>query len=206
MAPKVGAYELEQLEDVVKQVAARYQARCWWAEEAELLQQARCSALEAMGTWDPQVGVPLQAYVYRAVCIGLRKMLYPQSYAAHVPERKWGKVGPAGKGVSLEAMTALQDQEGKPLPHPMRDLFAPPTAIERRRWLARVIGALERVLAPALGADAVMVVPVLTGEERPQAVADRFNVKVRKVQKLTGKARGIIRGSRELRKLWEEIP
>jgi hypothetical protein len=60
---------------LVIQAARRYKARCWWAEEDDLLQEAREAVLLAKRTFDPEVGVPLAAYAWRVAMIRLRAWL-----------------------------------------------------------------------------------------------------------------------------------
>lgn len=67
------------LEDVAARAARRYARRCWWAEEADLKQEALAAALVAQKTWDAQVGVPLTAYAWRAAVLALRAYLWRNS-------------------------------------------------------------------------------------------------------------------------------
>lgn len=69
------------LQRVVEAAAARYAARCWWADVKDLEQEAWTVALEAQKHYDPAkaAGAPLEAYVWRAVVIQLSIYLRKQS-------------------------------------------------------------------------------------------------------------------------------
>jgi len=75
---------------LIRVVARRYARRCWWASVADLEQAGWIAALTALPSFDPQVGVPLEAYVFRAVVYAMRRALWadsaPTSGGWHRPE------------------------------------------------------------------------------------------------------------------------
>ncbi len=68
-----------ELEQVVNAAATRYAAKCWWAELDDLKQEGWVAALEAQQRWNPNYGVPLHGYAWRAVVLHLRNYLWEQS-------------------------------------------------------------------------------------------------------------------------------
>lgn len=196
----------EEAELIVMTVVRRYGGHCWWRDKQEMIQDAHLAVIQARQWFDPQVGVPFADYAKRAVAFALKRKLWAASFAATVPEREQRTASESGAGRGVP--TAIWDEGGgtatHSVPKPLQALFDPPTLLERRRWKQRVWRALEAALVPPLGPDAALVIPVLTGEETPEAVAERARLPQRRVHKLTCRARSILRGSRELRELWKE--
>lgn len=64
---------------ICQAAAAHYARRCWWAEVDDLRQEAYLAALRAQRTFQANVGVVAEAYVWRAVVLALAKYLWNQS-------------------------------------------------------------------------------------------------------------------------------
>ena len=58
--------DAESIRRIAKAVARRYKARCWWAELDDLVSEATVAVIKAQDTFDPQVGVPFEAYASKA--------------------------------------------------------------------------------------------------------------------------------------------
>lgn len=198
----------EEAELIVRTVVRRYHAHCWWRDEEEMLQDAYLAVEEARNWYDPQVGVPWEAYAKKAVAFALKRKLWGASFAAYVPERhqrEAAKTG-AGRGVSLVRWDDGGEEPVARAPKSLQALFDPPSLLERRRWKQRVAVKVMEALVPEMGEAAALVIPVLTGEESAGAVALRLCLPKRRIHKLTCRARFILRGSRELRELWKDAP
>ena len=85
---------MDEKRKIAESTARGYVRRCWWADEDDLQQQAWLLLFEteARGTFKPEVGVPLPAYLYRAAGLGVRRYLLQQSNAVTVPINKLGLI------------------------------------------------------------------------------------------------------------------
>jgi hypothetical protein len=66
---------------IAVKVAKRYKRKCWWADLDELTHEAVVAIMEASkpGKWDPDVGVPIEAYVWRAAIFACKHFLWKNS-------------------------------------------------------------------------------------------------------------------------------
>ncbi len=69
----------EDVDALVRRVAARYKRRCWWAPVDDLQQCGWIAALECASTFDPRVGVPYLRYAERAMALQMREVLWRAS-------------------------------------------------------------------------------------------------------------------------------
>lgn len=79
--------DTDEVLKMAAQAAARYKARCWWADVDDMTQEAAEAILRARRTHDPRVGVPVGAYCWRAAMLTLRRWAWkasaPVSASAH---------------------------------------------------------------------------------------------------------------------------
>jgi hypothetical protein len=71
--------ESEEVLRIAKAVAVRYKARCWYTDVRELTNVAWEAVNKAQQTFDPQVGVPFEAYAAKAAMYRVRNFLWKQS-------------------------------------------------------------------------------------------------------------------------------
>lgn len=92
----------QELHKMVKKVARRYKARCWWADEADLVQEGWVAVMRARRTWsaekaaDPTKGCAFAGYAERAVALTMRDWLWRHSAPV---------TGPKGRGERLAGLT-----------------------------------------------------------------------------------------------------
>lgn len=147
--------------------AARYARQCWWADPDDLRQEAHLAALHAQRTYQPAVRVPLEAYVWRAVILALKRYLWRESSpvcgGGHDPHRLRTQ-----HRASLDAIDALR------VNYEDAD-----EALADAHWRASVREEFERLLATTPKAALARRV-VLDGLEPCEAIAlegvDRLRV------------------------------
>lgn len=70
---------IEDIRVIATRVAKRYGRRCWWAEVDEMVQEASVAIIQALRTFDPEVGVPVEGYCHRAAIFAVKHYLWRMS-------------------------------------------------------------------------------------------------------------------------------
>lgn len=194
------AAEKLRLEKVVRLAARRYARKCWWADPAELEQEAWRWACEAAQTFDPDYGAPLEAYVWRAIIN--RLWIYLWGVSAPVSESQHHLKDLAGvlhtplevENASGQVVQTDGLNDRRPLPDEQADY---------NRWRE----ALQQAVRGAIlsGRDGWLAYAVLVREAQPAKVAAAHKVSVERVYDATNKARERLCGSYRLLTLWRQM-
>lgn len=171
-------------ERIVRSIAARYKRRCWWADVQDLEQVGFLAVLEAAKRWEPEVGVPRDAYLIKAIVFAMKRELWknsaPVSGGLHRPEEQLA--GLVRAPVDNEAHAATSDPE--------QDLI-------NAQWRAIIRSSLLQRFSP-------VVVDILLEERTSKEVAQSTGVPVRSVYNETASARAQIAGDVKLWNLLKE--
>ena len=172
-----------ELTEVVRRVASRYQARCWWADLDDLKQEAWVAVLEAKETWDPNFGVPLHGYVWRAASRRLGNYLWEQS----VPVSAWKRHGNLLRGVKRASVEVLDHVEADP----------PGEAERVEQWWEDLSWEVAKVVRAGHNGD--VAERILLGREKPADIAEELQWPVHRLWRATHRARKRIRNDIDLR-------
>lgn len=98
------------LKAVVEEAVKRYAKRCWWADRADMRQEAWMVACSAARTfkparWATDPGNGLYWYAWRAVVVQLRNYLWRESAPVTAPQRKLDQLA----GVQRAPLTLVPD-------------------------------------------------------------------------------------------------
>ena len=177
-----------KLEQVAIRAARKYKRRCWWACMDDLHQEARVAVIEAERTFDPEVGVPVEGYAYRAAMLALRTYTWKQSAPVSASDHTLESL----RGVYHGQLEDVHVDGG----------IAPDEDTELRRWHLRVRARIAGVLGE--GEAGLLALRVLLGEAQPADVAREAEVPVAKVYAATLRARKAISEDLILYRLWKE--
>jgi hypothetical protein len=174
----------KQIDKVVCSVAARYARRCWWVDKEDLQQVGWEAALKALRTWDPQVGVPAAAYLWRACSFAMRRYL-------------WLESSPVSGGMNDPKRCRTQHRAS--LEHPavvhLSDLTPPPDALlDEKRWTEEVLRGLIRLHDD----DAVRTGMRVLFDEAPKEVALDTGLERASVYRSAAKARNEVAFDQDL--------
>jgi DNA-directed RNA polymerase specialized sigma24 family protein len=175
------------MESVVQSVARGYCRRSWWAERDDVEQEARLAVLDARPHWDPRVGVPLSAYLRKAVRRTVGRYLWALS--SPVKARY-------GEGAGLHR-APVEDVFADPRP-------APDEEADRERWHARVLARLYEIASSDPCAGIGLEVMLLEIPVREYAA--RTGLTRREVYACEKVARSIVSEDPELFGLWSNRP
>ncbi len=188
------SYETDIVQAVAARVARRYAQRCWWADEGDLRQEAITAGLDAIipGQWDAAVGVPLQAYVWRACVLHVRAYL-------------WRNSSPMSE--THENLRGLKGVHRSNLDEGIVDQATRVDALlDSCRWIARAREQIEFVLSKAYGDKAAAVaVRMLLEETPPRELAVEVGLPVARVYRITQRARALLGENLALCKMVEEL-
>jgi DNA-directed RNA polymerase specialized sigma24 family protein len=186
---------------VVARVARRYAKRCWWAEVDDLSQTGWEAATSARASFDPSVGVPEAAYLWRAIVNSMRRYL-------------WRESSPVSGGHSDP--WRLRTQTRAPLPDGERDetgerrvaplvckLPRPDALLAKKRWVLRVLERVSEVSESVPGNE--LAIAVLLDEWRSREVAEEMSVAVHDVYTATARVRRGLANDDDVRELAEEL-
>lgn len=171
---------------VARKAARRYARRCWWAEVEDLEQEGALAALRAAKSWDPAVGVPIEAYLWRAAVVAMRTSLWKNSAPVSAPGKKVSELRGAHRADLI------------PEEH-----FAPSTPdslIEEATRADEVF--FEVVDAVGHGPDSMLGIEVLLGEKKAREVASARGVAVERVYRAAQEARRAVAEDRACYELW----
>lgn len=173
---------------VAERVARRYARRVFWAEEDDLRQEAYAVALTACRSWDPAVGVPLAAYVWRACVLGLRSHLWRSSAPVAETDHRLHTLRGVHRAPLEEALLVESPTAARP---------------DEACWREEVREQVSYVLARGQ-VDARLALPVLAGELPARMVAQRFDVPVVRVYRTVRRARLLLENNALLYTLWQD--
>lgn len=183
-----------QLDAVAHRVARRYAARCWWAGLDDLLQVARLACVEAERTFDKRVGVPLDAYAWRAAVNSVRRYLWRMSAPVSASDHHQTEVA----GMHRAPVEAALDEEAS---EPWAD-----AVLNDTRWRGRVRSQLFRILARNMEiGDCLLALRVVLDGERPAEVAREHSVPVAQVYEARRRAAALVLQSSQCYRLWQEL-
>ena len=168
-------------------VARRYKRRCWWADLDDLTGEASAAVLKAVPNWDPEVGVPIEAYVWRAAAFACKHWLWKNTAPVNASSHSAKKL----KGLHRVGLKEVRDQASDH--DPLREY----TDME---WRQRVKAHLEEIIATTPNGD--LAAAVLLEERRPV----EMEADVQHVYKAAAVLRKRLRQSYPLYQLWKELP
>ena len=183
------------IESVAGRVAARYARKCWWrADKDELLQEARLACCTAAGSWDPEVGVPLDAYLYISAKRQVARWLLRDGAPVSA---QWAKVGDlAGvRAISLEALGDRSDEVQRP-DQAYDDKELAERIVDHLCGLWRANGVTYR--------EQRLAFMSLAGGMTAREVADRVRVPVEVVCRARQKCRKLARRDLGCYRFWKE--
>lgn len=147
--------------------AKHYKRKCWWADFDDLKQVAALTIVQASKTYDPRVGVPEDAYCWRAIINRIQRHLWaassPVSGGSHRPRESYKGLHRAP--LPPEDMPAWATD----VPSAFRDHRTPESLVSDREWEMKVRARLVAISVPEL-VDAVL------DETRVAEVAKKLSV------------------------------
>ena len=179
-----------------RRAARAYARKCWWAELEDLEQTAFVATTRAMETFDPKVGVPLDAYLYRAAVLAIKPYLLAQSAPVSAPRSKRDEL----KGLIRVEINSTAN--GKP----WQISSAPNTVdvtLDRVQLVAWVRERLHELLIDAKQTE--IALPVLLDLETSSEVAQRHGVDVQTIYLATLRAKRRIANDPALWQLWKDL-
>lgn len=189
-----------------RRAARAYAAKCWWAEVEDLEQCAFVATTRAMETFDPKVGVPLDAYLYRAAVLAIKPYLLAQSAPVSAPRHRRDEL----KGLTrVSDSFMLNDGEGgqytldRPTGVLTDDKEEPDVILSRESLVSAVRERLRTLLTDAKHTE--IALPVLLDAENSHDVAHREGVDVRTIYLATLRAKRRIAGDPAMWRLWHEL-
>jgi DNA-directed RNA polymerase specialized sigma24 family protein len=172
----------ENLEDVAGKAARRYKRLIkfgWWMDFDDLKQEAMVAALSASRTWDPLVGVPLNAYAWRACMLHLGKHIWRQSSPVSETDHRL-------KTLARVCRAELHDDVAEDTSD------SADAQLTTKQWQTEARTQILVVLRKALGEEAVLATAVLLDEQPPRAVATTNGIKPALVHRATQRGRSAI--------------
>lgn len=174
-------------------IAAKYRARCWWAEYDDLRQEAILAMLEAGRTYDATRG-PVNAYMWRAACIAVRAFLWRNTAPVNASPHEFEELA----GITRQAVDERM----------LVDEQTPDELLAVHQWRQRVSSTLCAVVYQAHDdrTDDMLVHSVLFREVKPGCVAADSGVPVAHVYQAVKRARRRVSRDLELYNLWRTAP
>jgi DNA-directed RNA polymerase specialized sigma24 family protein len=171
-----------EIRTAVYRTAARYKRRCWWASTHDLVQEGFLAVCEADRTYEPQVGVPYEAYVCRAVALAMKRALWKESAPV-----TGGQHRPEETLRGLHRSSRPTESLGDTVPSPERVYL-------EREWRALVRSRLDAHYPPH-------IVALLLSECTAKQAAAMSGTTQRRCYSDADKARWAIAGDLELWRL-----
>lgn len=172
--------------DLANKAAARYAAKCWWAERDELRGAALLAGVEARRTFDPAVGVDEGAYMWRAMVLACRNTLWAASSPVSNRHRPSELAGLFHAELSDEMVDATVGPYGE---------------VAEAEWCTKV---QEHVQALAHHRGHELAVPVVLGQATPAEVAQANGVPVTRVYRARQYLKEAIANDLTLFNLWKD--
>lgn len=179
----------EELDEVAEKVARRYCRRCWWANFDDVKQDAWHAIVQATRPFDPDYGLPFEAYAMRAAFRWVRGPLWKES--SPVSSSNLDKL----RGLHRAPIEAIETHEAPN--DPEREV----ALLEWRRHVAKIINHEVSVIDVPMSA----VIDVITKERKAAEVASELNISVGQVYRAVARARDEIASSRKLYEEWREL-
>lgn len=195
----------ESKDHPARRAAKAYKKRCWWAEYEDLVQAAFVATTKALTTFDPNVGVPLDAYLFRAAVYALKPVLLKMSspVSARPSEQHMLKLVMRADLRNLESDAASADRAFTSGADNEK-ASNPEVLLPRMGWRSHVHERLTEILTDTKHTERVL--PVLLDEADSHEVAKRHNVPVREIYVAAQRARRRIASDPTLWTLWRDTP
>lgn len=171
---------------VARKVAARYKARCWWADKDDLVQEATWAVLNAQQRFDPDKG-SWEGYAWRAAMQWLRGVVWKAS---------------APVSASFHKLTELEGLVRAPVDdalHKVSPELPPDEAYENEAWRADVRGELRILVEDFAGPLRGAVLSVMLDEREHDDAAREFGLETKAVRRGVRHATERARESNKLR-------
>jgi len=181
--------DLDEFDDIARvaaRVARKYKRTYWWSEEEDLRQEAWAALLKAVHHWDPRVGAPLEAYLWRAANYALRPFVWKNASIASASYRQLAELFKHHRAQLNESIVD---------PAPSAD-----EVIEEARWRRAIRKELARIFAS--DKDGSLAEAVLMAGYKPLQVAHVLDVPVQRVYSASAQIRRRIESDYTLFKLW----
>ena len=176
-----------EIQQLAMSVARRYKRKCWWADVDDLTNEAAAAVVKALPNWDPEVGVPVEGYVWRAAAFACKHWLWKNTAPVNASSHSAKNL----KGIHRVGLREIRDQASGCDPYrEYSDL----------EWRARVKAHLEELIASTPDGD--LAAAVLLEERRPMDM----QADTQHVYKAAAILRNKLRQSYPLYKLWKELP
>lgn len=176
---------------VAAKAARRYARRVFWADPADLEQEAYVAALDARKSWEPDCGVPFTAYAWRACMNHLRTFCWRNSSPVSETQMRLETL----RGVHRSAL-GIDLPDASPLPD---------EAYLEAEWVNAVRDQLSFLLIERLGSKgAAAAMRVLVDEEGSAAVAADAGLETVIVYRSARRARETIASNAVLYALWKD--
>jgi hypothetical protein len=152
-------------EDLLRELSDRFAReilrKFWWAELEDIRQETARVMLDALRLFDERVGVPLEAYLWRAASKAVNRYVLGLSTPVSAPKDRLGELRSIRR-------TPLDGIEMMVCKRPLPDDHLHRERVEHamRKHVHRILGRI--------GAEIVM--PVLTREEKSSTVASRMGM------------------------------
>ncbi len=170
-------------------IAGSYARKCWWSDLDDLKQEALVALVRAHQLFDPQVGVPWEAYASLAASRAVARYLLKNSSPVSAPDCHSG-------ATNLVGLLRAPVDENWEDPEPWADAL-----IDDKRWRAKVRMHVQELARQCGGLHAV---PVLLDDKQASEVATAKAVPVKQVYKETRRVRDRARCDLTLYELWDQ--
>jgi DNA-directed RNA polymerase specialized sigma24 family protein len=177
------------IERVAAKSARKWKRRVFWADPADLKQEALMACYEAIKTYDPTTAIPLGAYLWQACAWHLRKWCWQQSAPVCAPHHKLHEL----KGIHREP---VRPEEVFITRGPYEDLHEKQGTRAVREQVSFVLGDM-----PSGKLEARLVINL---KWSPSEVAAALNVPVKQVYQDTKRGRRALADNRMLYDLYKE--
>lgn len=197
--PHTIALPIEHKDHPARRAARAYARKCWWASYEDLEQEAFRATTQAMRTYDPLVGVPIDAYLFRAAVLALKPMLLRDSAPVSASRRKLDNL----KGLRrvsrdmADGVHAVADNAH----NPEHVILTAELAVDLHAWRQRVRQRLHALL----DGSAKLALPILLDGATSADVAAEAQVPLKEVYNATLKARRRLTNDRQMWSLWREM-
>lgn len=189
--------EEEIIEVNARKAAALYKRRCWWASVEDMQQEARTAQLEALerGGFDESWGRPLSAYLWTVAFYAVRRLVLKASAPVSTHYRLDKLIGLhrsptefVGESGEVREVLVSSAQDAESL-------------VEAHRCAQRVRARVETLLGAR---NAAFVFGVMTGEYRPEEIAEAHSMPLQRVREAQKHCRKVLQDDAVLFDLWRD--
>lgn len=207
---QIDEYDIEDMTDVVEQVVPRYLSKYYWADKRELVQESWRTVLAARKTWDPKVGVTLEAYLYKSAVYSLQDFVCRARTVAYVPHRERKKAFELSMvpidsiAVVLLALTADSNKAWSrdPCFDWCTSSLPPDTQYEKEERRHALMMEVYRVFTA--DKEGHLAKEVLLDGTKSAKVAEKYGIPVSKVYNATKRVTLTLGNNPTLYKLWRD--